>query len=196
MNKQRSAAIILLASFVVILAGFMLAPQDLYLQENTLDDRVRIVEDNQTRFNATLVLTSLGAVGMAVGYLVLTLHLQGSENAGLAVLSAAAMLIGSFVIATFILQGIFDPRSYLETAIVGSTMQSLSIVVFAWLSIAAQLLYGLVFLRGEFPKWLAYVTLGAAALVLLVVVFVGEPAAAELFFLMPLLVGIVLYQRA
>ncbi len=55
---------------------------------------------------------------------------------------------------------------------------------------------GIVFLRGDFPRWLAYFTLGFTILVLVVVLFIEVFAVELLLFLMPLVVGIVLLRRS
>ncbi len=196
MNKLRLSGIVLITSFIVlILGGFILTPPRLY-QERDIDVRMQIVEDYRSQFTNAQIATVVGAAGLAAGYLLLTLHLQGDETAGLAYFGAAAMLLGTISLAIFMLQGISDPRAYLERASEEGTALSIYAEGFTWLTITGYLLYGIVFLRGDFPRWLAYATLGITILVLVVALFIEAAIVELIFFLMPLIVGIVLLRRS
>jgi len=179
---------------VLVLGSFILTPPRLY-QERDIDVRMQIVEDYRSQFNNAQIATVVGAAGLAVGYLLLTLHLQRDETAGFANFGAAAMLLATISLAILMLQGISDPRAYLARGSTEGSALSIYAEGYTWLTIAGYLLYGLVFLRGDFPRWLAYVTLGFTTLVLVVALFV-EAAAVELLFLMPLVVGITLLIRS
>ena len=195
MNKQRLSGVILITGFIVlILGGFIYTPPNLY-QEKDIDVRMQLVEDYRSEFNNAQIAAVVGATMMAVGFLALSLHLGGDQTARLANFGAAAMLLATISLVILKLGGISDARAYLDR----SSMQGTSLLIFGygytWLTIAAYLLYGIVFLRADFPKWLAYFTLGFASLVLVVALFI-ETAAVELLFLMPLVVGIVLLRRS
>ena len=195
MNKLRLSGIVLITSVIVMALGsFILTPPRLY-QERDIDVRMQIVEDYQSQFTITQVATVISMTGMAVGYLLLTLHLQGDETARLANFGAAAMLLGTISAAIYMLQGISDPRAFLDVAARESSGLLIYLEGFAYLTIAGYLFYGIVFLRGDFPRWLAYTTLGITTLVLVVVLFI-EIFAVELLFLMPLVVGIALLRRS
>jgi hypothetical protein len=156
---------------------------------------MQIVEDYRSQFTIAQIATVVGAAGMALGYLILTLHLQGDKTARLANFGAAAMLLATISLAILMVQGISDPRAYLDRNSPEGTALSIFDAGFAWLTIAGYLLYAIVFLRSDFPRWLAYFTLGFTILVLVMALFI-ETAAVELLFLMPLLVGIVLLRRS
>lgn len=195
MNKQRLSGIVLITGFIVfVLGGFIFTPPNLY-QETDIDARMQIVEAYRSQFTNSQIASVVGGVGMALGYLLLTLHLQGDDTARLANFGAAAMLLGTISLAIYIVQGISDPRAYLDRAARESSGLLIYLEGYAWLTIAGYLLYGIVFLRGDFPRWLAYFTLGFTILVLVVALFI-ETAAVELLFLMPLVVGIVLLRRS
>lgn len=194
MSKGRLSGIVLIIGFIVlVLFGFIFTPPNLY-QERDIDVRMQIVEDYQSRFNTAQIATAVGATGIALGYLLLTLHLQGDETARLANVGAAAMLLGAISLAILMLLGISDPRAYLERGSLSGSPATIYDDGFTWLTIAGYLLYGIVFLRADFPRWLAFFTLGLTILVLFVALFV-EQAAVELLFLMPLVVGIALLRR-
>ena len=196
MNKLRLSGIVLITGFIVLVLGsFIQTPPRLY-QERDIDVRMQIVEDYQSQFTNAQISTVVGATGLAVGYLLLTLHLQRDETAGLAMFGAAAMLLGTISLAILMLQGISDPRAFLERASVEGTALSIYNEGFTWLTITGYLLYGIVFLRGDFPKWLAYITLGITILVLVVALFIEAAIVELIFFLMPLIVGIVLLRRS
>jgi hypothetical protein len=196
MNKLRLSGIVLISSFfVLVLGSFILTPPRLY-QERDIDVRMQIVEDYQSQFTNAQIATVVGAAGIAVGFLILTLHLQGDDTARLANFGAAAMLLGTISLAIFMLQGISDPRAYLERASEEGTALSIYAEGFTWLTITAYLLYGIVFLRGDFPRWLAYTTLGITILVLVVALFIEAAVLEILFILMPLIVGIALLRRS
>lgn len=195
MNKLRLSGIVLITGFIVLLlGGFIFTPPNLY-QERDIDVRMQIVEDYRSQFTTAQVATVIGAAGIAVGFLLLTLHLQGDETARLANFGAAAMLLGTISLAILMLQGISDPRAYLDRNSIEGTALSIYDKGYTWPTIAGYLLYGIVFLRGDFPRWLANFTLGFTILVLVVALFIAT-AAVELLFLMPLVVGIVLFRRS
>ena len=196
MNKQRLSGIVLIASIVMmVLSGIIFPLPNLY-QETDIDVRMQIVEQGGSNFTNAQIITIVAVAGMAVGYLLLTLHLQGEKTARLANFGAAAMIIAAISITIYLLIGISDPRAYLDRAARESSGIAIYLQGFAYLAIAGYLLYGVVFLRAGFPKWLAYFTLGFTTLVLFVVIFIEIFAVELLFFLMPLIVGIVLLRRS
>jgi hypothetical protein len=195
-NKSRLSGIVLITGFIVLVLGsFIFTPPRLY-QERDIDVRMQIVEDYRSQFTNAQIVTVVGATVVAAGYLLLTGHLQGDKTAGLANFGAAAMLLGTISLAIFMLQGISDPRAYLERASEEGTALSIYAEGSTWLTIAGYLLYGIVFLRGDFPRWLAYTTLGITILVLVVALFIEAAVVEILVILMPLIVGIALLRRS
>lgn len=195
MNKQRLSGIVFIVSFLVVaLGGIIFTPPGLY-QETDIEVRMQIVEDYESQFTVAQIASIVGVAGIALGFLLLTLHLQGKETARWADLGAAAMLLGMISLAIYNLQTLSDPRTYLDRALRNSAGLSIFADGFTWLTIAGYLLYGIVFLRGDFPRWLAYFTLGITTLVLVVALFI-DTFAVEFLFLMPLVLGIVLLRRS
>lgn len=195
MSKQRLSGIVLIIGFIVlVLFGFVFTPPNLY-QEPDIEVRMQIVERHRSRFTTAQIATVVGAVVIAVGYLLLTLHLQEGETARFANFGAAAMLLGTISLAILMLLGIADPRAYLERGSLSGSPATIYDDGFTWLTIAGYLLYGFVFLRADFPRWLAIFILGFTILVLFAALFI-EQAAVELLFLMPFVVGIALLRRS
>lgn len=191
MNNGRLSGIVLITGFVVlVIFGYILTPPNLY-QERDIGVRMKIVEEYRSQFNSAQIATTVGVAGIAVGYLLLSLSLRKDKTAGLASIGAVAMVLAAVSLAILMLQGISDPRTYLERNSVQGNALSIYEQVYAGLTILGYLLYGLVFLRGDFPRWLAYFTLIYTILILIVALFVSI-FAVEFLFLMPLVVGIVL----
>lgn len=193
MNRQRLSAILLIASFLVLVFGSIFTPPGLY-QETDIDLRMQIIEEHASRFTTAQVASIIAAAGIATGYLFLSLHLQGTAQARWASLGATAMILGTFALGIYNLLTLSDPRTFLDNALRDSTGLSFIVDLYAWLTIAGYLLYGNVFLRGDFPNWLAYATLGIMAIVLLAVLLI-DTFFVEVLFLLPLLVGIALLRR-
>lgn len=194
MNNRRLSGIVLIISFVVlVIFGYLFTPPNLY-QESDIGVRMNIVEQYRSQFNIAQIATTVGGLGMGVGYLLLSLYLRRDRTARLASIGAIAMLIGAVSLAILMLEGISDPRAYLER----NSAQGSTLLIYeqgyAWLTILGYLLYGLVFLRGDFPKWLAYFTL-VYTIVILIVALLVSTFAVEFLFLLPLVVGIVLLLR-
>lgn len=195
MTKQRLSGIVLIIGVIVLLlGGFIFTPPNLY-QERDIDVRLQIVEEHRAQFANAQIASVIGVAGVTTGFLLLTLHLQRDKTAGLAKFGAAAILLGTISLAIFMLRGISDPRAYLDRGSMEGTALTIYDKGFTWLTIAGYLLYGIVFLRGDFPRWLAYGSLGFTMLVLVLTLFI-EAAAVELLFLMPLIVGIVLLRQS
>lgn len=194
MNSQRLSGIVLIFSFaVLVIFGYILTPPNLY-QESDIGVRMNIVEQYRSQFNTAQIATAVGGVGMAVGYLLLFLYLRRDKTARLASIGVVVMFLGAVSLAILMLRGISDPRAYLER----NSAQGSPLLIYeqgyAWLTILGYLLYGLVFLRSDFPRWLAYFTLGYTTVILVVAIFVST-FAVEFLFLLPLVIGIVLLLR-
>lgn len=194
MNNRRLSGIVLIISFVVlVIFGYIFTPPNLY-QESDIGARMNIVEQYRSQFNISQTATAAGGVGMAVGYLLLSLYLRRDETARLASIGAGVMFLGAVSLAILMLRGISDPRAYLER----NSAQGSPLLIYeqgyTWFTIVGYLLYGLVFLRGDFPKWLAYFTLGYTIVILIVALLIST-FAVEFLFLMPLVIGIVLLLR-
>jgi hypothetical protein len=195
MNKQRLSGIVLVVSFIVLGVGSSIFSVPNLWPEGgrDIDERMKLIEDYRSEFNNGQIIFVVSTTGIAVGFLLLTLHLQGDETARLAKLGAASMILGTISLAILMLTGISDPRAFLNRS--ESTALSIYEQGFTWLTIAGYLLYGIVFLRGGFPRLLAYFTLGFTILVLVATFFIGS-FAGEFLLIMPLIIGIVLLRRS
>ncbi len=143
MNKQRLSGIVLITSIIVMVISGLIFPLPNLYQETDIDVRMQIVEEGGSNFTNAQIATIVAVAGMAVGYLLLTLHLQGDKTARWANFGAAAMLLGTIFLVIYILQGISDPRAYLDRAARESAGLSIYLEGSAWLTIAGYLLYGI-----------------------------------------------------
>lgn len=194
MNNRRLSGIVLIISFVVlVIFGYMFTPPNLY-QESDIGIRMNIVAGHRSQFNIAQIATSVGGVGMAVGYLLLALYLRKDKTARLASIGAVVMFLGAVSLAILMVGGIVDPRAYLDRNSAQGSALSIFDQGYAWPTIIGYMLYGLVFLRGDFPRWLAYFTLGYTIVILIIAILVST-FAVEFLFLLPLVIGIVLLLR-
>jgi hypothetical protein len=194
MNNRRLSGFVLITScLVLVIFGYIFTPPNLY-QERDIGIRMNIVEQYRSQFNIAQIATAVGGVGMAAGYLLLSLYLRRDETARLASIGAVFMFLGAVSLAILMLGGVLDPRAYLERDSVQGSALSIFFQGYAWLTILGYVLYGLVFLRSDFPRWLAYLTLGYTTVILIVALLVST-FAVEFLFLLPLVIGIVLSLR-
>jgi hypothetical protein len=77
-------------------------------------------------------------------------------NALIPGLGAAAFLVGTIPVTLFIYRQTMDPLSTYQGAYSGM------VTLYAWLTLAGLLLFGVAFLQAGLPAWLGYVTVGAA----------------------------------
>jgi hypothetical protein len=193
MKTQQLSGIVMLIGFGLIAAGFSLSPPNLY-QETDVVVQLQIITAEFARFAASQVASGAGIVTTTIGYVLLALYLRGRQNAVLIYAGAGAFIVASAAVIVIIYQSLVDPAAFLESASSENTSASLFGSAFTWPTLAAHFLYGVVYLRGDFPKWLGYLAAGSAALATLAVV-IFTPFAAEVLFLLPLATGIVLVRR-
>ncbi len=189
MDTQRLSAFLLIAGFAGLLLAFALGLGGLY-QTTDLSERVRIIEENKTRWNIGQSLSALGILLTAAGFAVLALHMRTLANVWVPTLGAVALVVGAISAALFIYRQTTDPLSTYEGAYSG--MQTL----YYWFSLAGLLLFGVAFLQAGLPAWLGYLTAGAA--IVFGVVFVvsgnGFPTLA-LVTLLSLVIAIILLRQ-
>ncbi|HLF75708.1 MAG TPA: hypothetical protein VI524_15230 [Anaerolineales bacterium] len=193
MKSKQASGIAMLIGFGLIATGFALSPPNLY-QESDLAVQLQIITTEFARFAASQVASGAGIVTTTFGYVLLTVYLRGRQNAVLIYTGAAAFILASVAVMVIVYQSLVDPASFLERAFSENTSASLSEAVFTWSTIAGHFLYGIVYLRGNFPMWLGYLTVGSAALATVAVIII-TPFIAEVLFLLPLVTGIVLVRH-
>ena len=193
MNLKQTSGIAMLMGFGLIATGFALSPPNLY-QESDMAVQLQIIITEFARFAASQVASGAGIVMTTIGYVLLTVDLRGRQNAVLIYTGAAAFILASVAVMVIVYQSLVDPASFLERASSENASSSLLDAAFTWPTIAGHFLYGIVYLRGDFPKWLGYLAVGSAALATLAVIFI-TPFVAEVLFLLPLVTGIVLVRR-
>lgn len=188
MSLERIAGLVIMVGVVLYIVAMFVSPR-LY-QEPDINQRVSIIEANRTRWNVSQLLFGLGIGLPAVGFLLLTLHLHDIQRQWAIYAGAAAFILGALSGVIFVFRQTSDPVQYWA-----STQPSALIVGAVVLTLAGLLLYGVVFIQGGFPKWLGYVAV-AAAVVLLAAFLVTRGTTgfvvASLSYLIILIVGIVL----
>lgn len=188
MSLERIAGIVIIVGVVLYIIAGCVSPR-LY-QEPDISQRVSIIEASRTRWNLSQLFFGLGIGLPAVGFLLLTLHLHGIQRQWLIYAGAAAFVLGALSGVIFVYRQTSDPVQYWA-----SIQPSALIIGAVVLTLAGLLLYGVVFLQGDFPNWLGYVAVGAAVVLLaafLVTRGITGFVVASLSYLVTLIVGVVL----
>jgi hypothetical protein len=187
MNLEQIAGVVIILGVLAFIVAMMLSPR-LY-QEPDLSERAAIVDANRGRWNISQLLFGLGILMPAVGFLLLSLHLQGMQSPLLIDAAAAAFILGGLPGAIFVYQQTLNPLKYWQSA------QTPALVTgYVILTLAGLLLYGIVFLQGAFPVWTGYLAVAAAVLLLLAYLISrghADFAVASLTYFVVLVMGIV-----
>jgi hypothetical protein len=72
MEPQRLSAVLLIAGFAILLLGFVFGIGINIYQTTDISERVRIIEENKTRWNISSALSGLGLLIIPIGFAVLT----------------------------------------------------------------------------------------------------------------------------
>lgn len=175
MNIQLLAAILLIASFVVVGIAFPFGVPG-YYQTQDIAERARLVEEYRTRANINNSLLYIWSLLSAAGVGVLATYLRRNGASLAALLGALSLALGSAAYALVIymrdrdMLGFFLGK-YPDYHGFGN-----------WFVLIGLLLLGVAFLQAGLPTWLSYLIMGAA--VVLALVLLIWPA---FFFMIPFL---------
>jgi hypothetical protein len=173
MNIQRISAVLLVASFAIIVISFLVGVPGFY-QTQDIAERVRLVEEYRTRWNITIAINMALSLLPAIGLVLFGVHHWRSNGTLLAVLGASVYALGaiSYVIHEYVrytdLVGHFEGK-YLDYHGIGN-----------WFVLAGLFVVGVSSLQVGLPTWLAYLTLGLS-IVLAVILLI----APGFFFAIP-----------
>lgn len=155
MNLQQLAGILIIIGFVQSVIAMFTAPR-LY-QEPNIETRVAIVAANRGRWIISQIFFASGAVTTTAGFLLLTVHLAGLQGHWLIYPAFIIYALGALAGVLFVYRQTFDPARYWNYP--GPIPMIVANVV---LTLIGFFLYGIVFLQGEFPEWLGYLTVSSA----------------------------------
>lgn len=181
MNIQRLSAVLLISSFVILVISILVGVPGFY-QTQDIAERVRLVNEYRTLWNANNILNYLIFLLTTVGVGLLSVYLRRSGASLVAALGALSYAIGSVFYALVIFMRDADMVGYLEGKYpdyhgFGN-----------WFVLGGLFLLGVALLQARFPAWLSYLTIGAA-LVMAAVLLIW-PA---FFFIIPFLsIGLLL----
>jgi len=181
MDVQRLAAMLLIASFVVVVIAFPLGVPG-YYQTQDIAERARLVEQYRTRAAIGNGLLYIWSLLSAAGVGVLAIYLRRNGATLAALLGALSLALGSvaYGLVNYLryrdVFGFFEGK-YPDYHAFGN-----------WFVLAGLLLLGRAFLQALLPTWLSYLTIGAALVLALVLLI--WPA---FFFMIPFLeIGLLL----
>ena len=187
MTLQRVAGIVIIVGVVLWIAAAVTSPPDVY--DNTdIDTRMQILDNYPGRWILSQVLFGLGAIVPAVGLALLALHVRGDQGSWLLMATAAAFVIGGLLGALVVYGQTLDPVAFWE-----GTQSALPQLAYSLLTVSALAVLGMVFVRGSFPDWIGYMSIGTAAVgaVALIVTNMGAGFfVASFIYLVSLIIGI------
>ena len=191
MSNVRLAGALLIIGFGLVVIGSVVGPPGLY-QEPELDARLEIITANPGNWLASNGAWALAALITAAGLLVFSLGLRDTDTGTLGLVAGAAIILGaiSFTIQLYLRQ-VSPGESYERT--------TLFTLGFIWLTLIGLLTYGVVFLRAQYPKWLASLFIGIPILLAALAIILGSRfyfnLPPQVFYLLTLLAGIVFARR-
>lgn len=186
MDIVKISGILMITGFVFLVGSGVIAPPGVY-RETEFGERLKIIENHQTRWSATNAIGALGALSTSAGFLLLSVHLWKSQNQILVFLGAAAFSISGIAITIQSYRRVVDPALHLASA---SPLER----VWLWSLLAAILVFGFIFLQAGYPTWLGYLSIGSAVLLGIGAV-VSNLALAEVAYLIPVIAAIVILRR-
>ena len=154
MDAQQVSAILLIASFAVVLLSMLLIAPGLY-QTQDIEERLRIIEKHKMRWLISEAAIFVYAALSISGFAILAYMLRTAGQSWLPVLATVAIAGGALVGSYFVYLQITDPRGGYSGAYPAA--ENLAY----WLWLAGTLLFGIAFLQGDLPNWLGILTAGA-----------------------------------
>jgi hypothetical protein len=156
MTVERWAAFCLIGAFVAIAASTVANAPGLYATKD-IEDRLRIVEANRTRWLVNEVFVFVFGILTIAGFALLATAIHTDGQDWIPALAAAAIVVGTGSGMYFAYLQITDPRG----AYSGKYPIPENLAYWLWL--AAMALCGAAFLLSDFPDWLGYATAAVSA---------------------------------
>lgn len=158
MTLQQWAGVLIIAGFVLVIGSSLVFPGTYYMAE-TEAERQAIWETHQGGWIATNWLW-IAASAVTAGGLTL---LAVSHRETLSLIGAGVFGLGTVNWLIYLYRRLLDS---------GMTYAGPGLeVLFVWLAAGALILFGIAFLRGDFPNWVGYVHLAFGGLFLIGMVF-------------------------
>jgi hypothetical protein len=186
MKALKSAGVILIIGAVLFAIGSF-SPSIGIFWESDAASKLQQIEEARGLWQITHLLWVAGALVTVVGLGLVTYHLRKSHVAVLAILGFVAVALGAAIGVWHLYLRATDPAAFVQGALDGWHYG-----VYTALTLLGLAIYGFVYLRSGLPRWLAYVTIGGAALA-----FVGFVALQDIwpplsYYILTFLAGVVL----
>lgn len=149
-------------------------------------ERVQFVHTYRGRFALQTMLVSLGCVLPSIGFVLWSLEFGNEGPLVLHFLAGASFLLGAILLCVFFYQEYDDPASYYLADKI-----SWPGYAYFWLTVAAFVLYGILFLQTRVADWLGYLSmLVAAGMAVGIWRIGGKDLPPQPFYLVTLIAGI------
>jgi hypothetical protein len=186
MDLHRLAAGVLIAGAVLFLIAAVPMPGIYGIQD--ADARLAKIRADETAFYASHVLFAVGAIVVALGFVLLAAWLVARRDPMLPAVGAAAMVVGAALWTWFMVDRAANPDAYFR--------DYGHVPGYVWASALATSIglaaFALVFIGFEGPGWVGYLTLAVVALTLAIAVVAPDVVPPQLLYLPPLVMGAVL----
>ena len=183
MGLERTAGIVIIIGSILFF--FATIPLGQVFREPSSQKRLELIEDNPTRWLVSQVSFSIGALVAAVGFVLFSLHIGAGQSRWLTYLAASSFLVGAILWSIYVYLRTVNPEVYMAAGAISWT--GLAYFVLTELAI---FLYGIVFLRSDYPNWLGYLTIGFAAIFLIAAMISRAVLIPLFFYILTLVVGI------
>ncbi len=191
MSALNWAGFTLIAAFIMLATGALLAPQNVYSGSN-LQKRLHSLRSQQARWKISKVFDGLAVVLPAAGFLFAAQAMQDNQPVWLLIAGSSAFLLGAVLGVAYVIRLALTPEIYWRS----ETPSRLALAYLIAL-LFGMFVFGFLFVRAGLPTWLGYLTMGAAAagLVGSLVYRTASPFyLTALLFIVNLIVGIALAQ--
>ena len=183
MSTERVAAIILLVGSVLfIIAAFL--PVSQVFAEPSPAAKLEIITSNRAAWNTAQVLFGLGASIAAIGLGLVAYHLRGTPGAVWAYVGLAAVILGVVFWDGHVYLRAVDPEGFVEGGPIGWLF-----TVYALLTQAGLLAFGVSYLRAGYPAWLGVITV-AGAVIFFIIFFVLKDIPPFFYYILTFIIGI------
>jgi hypothetical protein len=193
LDLEKTAGVLMIVGFVLVVIASLVGPSEVYTAPDN-ETRLEIIAHNEGRWMATNLVWAAASLVTAIGLILLTIGLRGSQSPWLLYAGAASFVVGAVAWAIFLYQRIGDPAGNLYT-----TPPAPLSLVFAWATIAGLALYGAAFLQGSYPNWLGYGLLVAMSLLTAGLVFFFDSFYAsfppQVLYLPTLVIGVIAFRQ-
>ena len=175
-DSPRTAGIVLVAGFVMMVIGAFVAPQGAY--EGEIPDRLSVIASQEGGWIASKVFDALSVVGLSAGMVLLAVaNTNLGERGWLNTVGGLCFAVAGVVGLVWVYFLVVEPGPLYDR----DTPAPIAVAFVALVAVGL-LAYGIHFLKVGYPNWLAVINISVGGLVFTALMFIaiggGPPEAA------------------